>query len=434
MSEGLAAHLSAKSINDYRRRTMSPAELIIADDHLATCDVCYQRVSHSDDPEDMFVSVPTDALTAATGESGHLSYEQLASYVDGELDEVEREICDVHLQICKQCSDELRDLNVFKAAMSDSLGKDRRASSSPLSEKLVLFWRRPTRWSPLQFAGAATLAALVIAGIAWSVWTISRSRRTEITESTRRPTTSESPAPSVEGPIQSASPVASPQIALTLNDGGGQVTLDRDGNLSGLGDLSPLHQQAVRTALTTGRLGTPLELAELTKKAGVLMGGKAEGVSFALLGPVGTVVRTTRPTFHWQPLDGASAYFVNIYDSSFSKVATSPQLSAPQWTIPSSLRRGIAYLWQVTALRDGKEIKSPVQPAPEARFKILERAKADELERARRAYPNSHLLLGTLYAQAGLLDDAERELRALAAANPKSSVAQRLLHNVRTIR
>jgi hypothetical protein len=433
MSERLAAHLSTKSIDDYRRRTMSPAELIIADDHLATCDVCYRRVSHSDDPEDMFVSVPTDDLTAATGESGHLSYEQLASYVDDELDEVEREISDVHLQVCKQCSDELRDLHVFKAAISDVSG-DKPVISPSLWEALVAPWRRSTQWSPLQFAGAATLAVLVMAGLAWSIWTISRSRRTEIAESTRPPTTSEPPAPSVQGPIQSASPFGSPQIAFTINDGGGQVTLDRDGNLGGLGDLSPSHQQAVRTALTAGRIGTPPELAELTKKAGVLMGGKAEGVSFALLSPVGTVVRTTRPTFHWQPLDGASAYVVNIYDSSFSKVATSPQLSATQWTIPSSLRHGIAYLWQVTALKDGKEIKSPVQPAPEARFKILEQAKVDELERVRRAYPNSHLLLGTLYAQAGLLDDAERELRALVAANPKSSVAQRLLHNVRMIR
>jgi hypothetical protein len=412
---------------------MSPAELIIADDHLATCDVCHQRISDSDNPEDMFVSVPNDPLTAATGEPDHLGYEQLALYVDDELDEVDREICDVHLQICKPCSDELHDLHVFKTAISDSVKKASRASSSSLWERLVPFRRRLTQWSPLQFAGAATLAALVLAGLAWSIWTTSRSRHSEIVEVTPPPTTSASPVPSVEGPIQSASPVAPTQFAVTLNDGGGEITLDRDGNLGGLESLSPLHQQAVRAVLTTGRLVTPPELAQLTKKAGVLMGGQAEGVSFALLSPVGTVVQTTRPTFHWQPLDGASAYVVNIYDSSFSKVVTSPQLSTTQWTSASSLRSGI-YLWQVTALKEGKEIKSPIQPAPEARFKILERAKADELQRTKRSHPNSHLLLGTLYAQAGLLDDAEGEFRALLAANPKSSLAQRLLHEIRSIR
>ncbi|MGH9882254.1 MAG: tetratricopeptide repeat protein [Pyrinomonadaceae bacterium] len=41
---------------------------------------------------------------------------------------------------------------------------------------------------------------------------------------------------------------------------------------------------------------------------------------------------------------------------------------------------------------------------------------------------------GTLYARAGLLDDAERELRALLAANPKSPTARKLLQSVRAIR
>jgi hypothetical protein len=82
-------------------------------------------------------------------------------------------------------------------------------------------------------------------------------------------------------------------------------------------------------------------------------------------------------------------------------------------------------------MKDGTEIKSPVQPAPEARFKVLERMKEDELKRAESSYANSHLVLGTLYAQAGLLNDAEREFRALLAANHKSTVAQKLLRDVR---
>jgi len=222
-----------------------------------------------------------------------------------------------------------------------------------------------------------------------------------------------------------------PEIVVTLNDGGRQVTLDREGNLTGLGNLSPSERQAARTALMTGHLDLPSELTQLSTNAGVLMGGKAEGVSFALLSPIGTVVRDSRPVFHWQSLDGASAYAVNIYDSRFSKVATSSQLSGTEWAIQTSLQRGAIYMWQVTAIKDGVEVKSPVKPAPEARFKILEQTKADELERVRRAHSNSHLILGTLYSQAGLLDDAEREFRALLAANPKSAIAQKLLRGVR---
>jgi hypothetical protein len=91
-------------------------------------------------------------------------------------------------------------------------------------------------------------------------------------------------------------------------------------------------------------------------------------------------------------------------------------------------------LWQVTAVKDGKEIISPTAPAPEARFKVLEKAKADELTVVERVGPGSHLARGTLYARAGLLDDAERELRALLAANPKSSTARKLLQSLQAIR
>jgi predicted anti-sigma-YlaC factor YlaD len=428
MSEGLPGHLSDQNIDDYSRRTMSPAELIIADDHLAICDACYRRVGDPDRLEDKAVILPRD-LTTTSENATHLRYEQLASYLDDELDEVEREICDVHLQVCQACSEELRDLGAFKAAMVQPVNEQPASLPSP-SVLQVSFWRRPFQWSPLQFAGAAAICALLAGALGWSIWKLSRSSTTEVAKSSV-PLTTESPVPSVQGPIQSPSPVPSAQIVVTLNDGGEIITLDEQGNLKGLGAVGQSYQQTLRSALTTGHLNIPPDVQQLTRNAGVLMGGQAEGVAFALLDPVGKVVRGARPTFRWQRLEGASAYVVNIFDLSFNKVATSPQLSGTQWTITSSLRAGSIYLWQVTAMKDGKEIKSPVQPAPEARFRVLERVKDDELKRAEGAYANSHLVLGTLYAQAGLLDDAGREFRALLAANPKSTITQKLLRDVR---
>jgi lipopolysaccharide biosynthesis regulator YciM len=73
-------------------------------------------------------------------------------------------------------------------------------------------------------------------------------------------------------------------------------------------------------------------------------------------------------------------------------------------------------------------------PAPEAKFKVLEKSKAEELDRVRKSYPRSHLILGSLYERAGLLDDAEREFQSLVSANPKSTVARKLLRNVRSLR
>jgi hypothetical protein len=56
------------------------------------------------------------------------------------------------------------------------------------------------------------------------------------------------------------------------------------------------------------------------------------------------------------------------------------------------------------------------------------------LAAAKNETAGSHLTLGGLYAQAGLLDDAERELQLLLRANPQSALAQKLLRGVRAKR
>jgi hypothetical protein len=88
----------------------------------------------------------------------------------------------------------------------------------------------------------------------------------------------------------------------------------------------------------------------------------------------------------------------------------------------------------VTAVKDGKEIIAPSAPAPEARFKVLEKPQVDELRNLETAAGNSHLVRGTIYARFGLLDDAERELEMLLSANPKSPTARKLLQSLRAIR
>jgi hypothetical protein len=149
---------------------------------------------------------------------------------------------------------------------------------------------------------------------------------------------------------------------------------------------------------------------------------------------VGTVTMSDRPAFRWSAFDGADTCVVRIYDADFNEVAASPWLSETSWTVTRALERGRIYSWQVTARAGAKEIISPVKPAPEARFMTLDRAKANELAEAKSASAGSHLTLGILYAQAGLLDEAERELQALLRANPQSALAEKLLRSVRAKR
>jgi hypothetical protein len=62
---------------------------------------------------------------------------------------------------------------------------------------------------------------------------------------------------------------------------------------------------------------------------------------------------------------------------------------------------------------------------------VIDQAKMNEIDRARHAYGSSHLTLGLLYAEAGLLREAEQEFRLLQKANPQSEIARKLLRQVR---
>ncbi|MBO0721587.1 MAG: hypothetical protein J2P41_12240, partial [Blastocatellia bacterium] len=170
----------------------------------------------------------------------------------------------------------------------------------------------------------------------------------------------------------------------------------------------------------------------LADAVGVPRGSIEESMEkFSLIEPVRTVTLSEQPILRWARLQGATSYVVEIYDENFDPVASSPRLSEPKWQPPQALKRGASYYWQVKAIKEGKESVSPAPPAPPAKFRIVDEAKARELERARRSYGSSHLLLGLIYAESGLLDEAEAEFRTLQKSNPDSAIPDRLLHQVR---
>jgi hypothetical protein len=115
-------------------------------------------------------------------------------------------------------------------------------------------------------------------------------------------------------------------------------------------------------------------------------------------------------------------------------VSSSPQITSLSWTTTTALPRGHIYSWQVKATKEGQETTSPRPPAPQAKFRVLDQSRVNELTRAKRAYGSSHLTLGLLYAEAGLVREAEAEFRLLRRANPDSEIAQRLLRQIQAIR
>jgi hypothetical protein len=188
------------------------------------------------------------------------------------------------------------------------------------------------------------------------------------------------------------------------------------------------YESAIARAVATKRVEAPEVVSRLNTKDGTLLSGTAPRVEepITLLAPVGTALMDDRPFFRWTALAGAESYSVAIYDEQLQRVAFSPAITATEWRPTTGLQRGVVLSWQVTAKRAGESIRVPVPPKAEARFLILSREVTDSLQKTAREYPEQHLLMGVLYAQAGALDDAERAFEA--AKVPE------LLESVRSMR
>ena len=112
------AHLSEGQFERYRQRRMSPAELLTADDHLAMCEACRRRLGDRQSLEAAAAAIQSDFRAAECATTEHLSYEQLAAYLDNEITDLDREILESHLENCRSCADEERDLREFAARMA----------------------------------------------------------------------------------------------------------------------------------------------------------------------------------------------------------------------------------------------------------------------------------------------------------------------------
>src|SRR5262249_14652206 len=164
-------HFSAQLIERYRQHMLPPAELLEADDHLAGCEMCRQRLG--DEQRVQAAARSLRAELAATGLT-HLPYEQLAAYVEGALDQTDREIADSHLKLCAQCAWEIDELREFATHMGTSPAREYEPAAPPsLGKKLFSFakvwwessrgfWRSPAFWLPVRLAGLGLVVALLL--------------------------------------------------------------------------------------------------------------------------------------------------------------------------------------------------------------------------------------------------------------------------------
>jgi anti-sigma factor RsiW len=106
-------HVTAQQIDQYRDKAMPPEELLAFDRHLAECGECRKQLASSER-----VSKLLRGLESAAAAPQHLSYDQMAAYVDGKSEEIDREIVESHVELCARCAAELGDLASFAQTMA----------------------------------------------------------------------------------------------------------------------------------------------------------------------------------------------------------------------------------------------------------------------------------------------------------------------------
>jgi hypothetical protein len=427
----LSDHLTQNQIENYRRRSLPAVDLLTVSDHLAFCETCRQQVQWALNSDAAYLSLRSELfdrtqLFSSPTAYGHLTFEQIVGKVDATLADEELQSVKDHLACCQQCVMAVDDLRVFKEQIEPELALPDQPSVLDVTSETG--WHRWFTLWPRSLAFGSALAALLLTVSGLLAW-----QAFKLTKKDTPSTAVMAPSPLPSEPVPSGpNPVGTKAVAM-LNDGAGQVRLDQEGKLSGVDHLPPAYQQIVKNALSKQEFEKSPLLAGLTPRGITPRGGGDEQRDkFLLIEPVRTLALSVQPVFRWSRLNGASGYVLEIYDEEFDLVATSPRIAGQRWQVRQPLKRGGVYYWQVKAIKDGREFVSPQPPSPQAKFRILDEAKANELARARRTYGSSHLLLGLLYAEAGLLDEAEAQFRRLQKANPDSAVAGQLLQQVRS--
>ncbi len=434
----MSEHLTKTQIEDYGRHRLSATELFSVSHHLSVCEECGSEVERALRSDTAFFLLKSEAFGEAEmpfppGGRAHLTPEEIAGYIDDLLVGEVLQIVKDHLTGCELCEMAVNDLRAFRARVADDLNREYRPATA-VAEK---WWHRifaPIASlvpGPGALVFSSTMATLFLILGGWLILKSIGGKDPGL----------------VETPLSHAAPALTPvsptperedgpeMIVVRLNDGNRKVTLDRIGNLSGIDNLSPGYLKLIKGVLTDQKLEKSPLLSGLTRSDEMqIRGSQRHEREFSIIKPVGSVILSDRPTFRWSRLDGAVSYVVEVYDDQLIPVINSPQLIDNTWTASKTLTRGKVYFWVVKAIKDGQEFTSPRSPAPEARFRILDRARADELKRSQRIYAGSHLTLGVLYTRDGLLDEAEVEFLRLREANPESPIVRQLLDRVLSMR
>jgi hypothetical protein len=370
------------------------------------------------------VSAIQSLLEARTA-AGHLTYDEIAAYVDEQMASEAEARVELHVRECQSCASALEELRILRAELQAEPPRLWRWHRPSLSAWVTrhLVWQGGLAWK----GGLAWQRGLALAcGVAGLVMIVvlarSMPRQGHSLQAER-------------GQIKlDGSPSGSRANAdNAIRDGNRVVTIGEGGTVTGLEPLPQPYRAMLERALVARQIPLPGWMPELSQERGRLLGAPGTQAAIRLLSPVGTAVEEQQPVFRWTTIPDAE-YQVSVYDSGYNLVGGNDWSSGGEWRLAQALGQGTRYSWQIHMRRGGEEVTIPAPPAPEARFRILGKDEQAQVARARGSFGDSHLIMGVVYASAGLLDEAEQEFRLATSQNPDSRPLAALRASVEQLR
>ncbi len=172
---------------------------------------------------------------------------------------------------------------------------------------------------------------------------------------------------------------------------------------------------------------------EMAALSGLRSGGEQSSIS--VTSPLNSAVRSSTPDFSWSTNDSFSLFRVRVFTSDgvvWEGESIEMTLSYPGEA--TALVPGVDYLWKVVGEDLLDEVGSDVY-----QFRVLSAEDLDSIASAEISLAeqyadgsksNYHFLLGSLYADSGLLAEAAREFNALVQRYPRSILAHELIAEV----
>lgn len=416
-------HLSTDEIKSYLARTLTRNDFDRVGAHVHDCETCYR--SFLDRLQERFpILINLDELAGLQG--WHLEGEELDAYLEGRMDELDFECASLHLEDCSSCMEKT------SAAFEHSLESPRLSRSAHRNHALT--WSRylptvqPISSPRLQLA----LAAVLVIASVLTLWMLLQPKPAspQVADSSPEEMATPESSPQQPTPPVQMGPGASSDASQSVDE---SVSNRMGADTNSEKREGKSHQEAMERELIARALVMPSAIEMLDRTPSITVRGTQASIQFfTIVRPFATVVSNDRPTFYWTALDGATGYTVSVFDADLHLVKTSEPLSETHWRMPEHLEAGVVYTWTVTALKDGKETIAPASPA-RAEFKVIETTELIKLNRSL-SRTSSQASRGILYAQAGLLDEAEKQFQVHLERHPIDAHVKRLLRTVRSWR